>query len=180
MTYGTLIQTINLGAQAASITFSSIPQTYTDLVVVMSLRAISTGTSRDVQLVPNSSSAFNCRQMVMIGSTGNVSGSAQGLNDYINVGKCTAFDSPANSFGNAVTVITDYATTNPKRFSTNSTSVSGVSTSWSYMSISAGLTSATGAITSILVNVFQTQLAQNSSISLYGVLKGSGGATVSP
>ena len=60
----TLIQAQTLTSSAASVTFSNIPQNYTDLIVKISGRATSTsGTSRAIRLEINGDTTYsNYRQ----------------------------------------------------------------------------------------------------------------------
>jgi hypothetical protein len=176
MTYGMLIQTVaNSGTNGVSwIDFTSIPQTFTDLVLVASIRSGGAAGSSEMLLIPNTSSPSNCRNMYLTGVGNNSPGGASVTNrDYIYVGFQAGGGSTANLFGNSVTVITDYTTANPKRFTSSSVTRGSVA-------ISAGLTATTSAITSLRVYAYGNLITQYSSMSLYGVLKGSGGATVSP
>lgn len=176
MTYGALIQTVtNSGTNGVNwIDFTSIPQTYTDLVLVASVRSSGIAPSSEILLIPNTSSPLNCRSMWLTGVENN-SPNANSVTsrDYIYVGLQAGGGATANLFGNSITVITDYTTANPKRFTSTSATRNSVG-------ISAGLTATTSAITSLRVYAYGYSITQYSSISLYGVLKGSGGATVSP
>ena len=89
MTYGALIQTVtNSGTNGVNwIDFTSIPQTYTDLVLVASVRSSGIAPSSEILLIPNTSSPLNCRSMWLTGVENN-SPNANSVTsrDYIYVG----------------------------------------------------------------------------------------------
>ena len=64
------IQTVNLGTAQASITFSSIPQTYDDLLIKVSAREATTNSYELAVVINGSSSAiYNWRLLQGSGST---------------------------------------------------------------------------------------------------------------
>lgn len=175
----TLVSTVTVGAGgAASIDFTSIPQTFTDLCILIAARTTNTDTGQSVNLVlyPNSSAYpdTNCTWRYLNG-TGGAATSGSGTN-FIMLGNVPTALATANTFGNISVYIPNYSTTSAKSFSIEE--VADENATGTTMMIVAGRTSATAALTSLNIQVGRT-LAQYTTASLYGITKGSGGATVS-
>jgi len=172
----TLIETKTLGAAAASIEFTSIPQTFTDLVFFTSLRASTSGTSVEPCLV-----TFNANTSNYTARTLNSSGSAA---TSASVTSRLVFNAPrtgttANTFGNVSVYIPNYTGATNKSFSTHS--VTEHNATEAHQTIIAGLWSNTAAITSALFAPTANNFEAGSTISLYGITKGSDGiVTTSP
>ena len=168
----TLIETKTLGTAAASIEFTSIPQTFTDLVVLASAR--NTTTSEFYRIEINGSSAnFTSRYLLGNSATPATSSGAESLAPYADMTKSTY---TANTFSNSEFYIPNYSGSTNK-----SISVSGVSennAAEAYQSISAGLWSQTAAITSVLFRPNSGNFAIGTTISLYGITKGTDGIVV--
>lgn len=165
----TLISTTQVAAGgAASITFSAIPATYTDLVVLLSSRATSTTAGITLNL-NGSASSFTTRYM-----QGNGSAGSSTTNTTLIGNSCISTDT-SNAFSNLMLHIPDYAGSANKTFTSETVTENNSSTA--YQQVFAGIWANTSAITSITLNL--ANFAQNTTASLYGVLKGSGGATVS-
>ena len=156
------IATTTLASAAASYTFSSIPQTYTNLVLVMN--AASVGSS-----YYNSSIQVN-------GDTGN---------NYSNTLLGNSGSSPYSfRYSNYSLTYLDYAGSVTNNFSQNSTvnfmNYSNTSVYKSYLIRTnsagqelfamAGLWRNTAAITSISINIYSTNFASGSTFTLYGIL----------
>jgi len=153
---------------ASSIDFTSIPGTYTDLMVVMSIRNNNTSAFTDIRFNGSTGSG------IFIYGNG---ASATSLNVSANYVVATSAYT-ANTFGNATVYIPNYAsTTTNKSFSIDAVSENNSTTA--YQSLTAGIWSNTAAINQITLGA-ANGVAQYSSATLYGVLKGSsGGVTVS-
>lgn len=172
-----LIQTVTVGAGgAANITFSSIPQTYTDLYLVLSLRDSSGGTGySESYLKPNSSgSSFTSRQLFGDGSTA----ASFYQTDLIRLWN-NGNGNTANAFGSIAVYIPNYTSSSNKSVSADSVTEGNITGQGQF--ISASLWSNTSAITSLEIDANGANtFVQYSSASLYGILKGSsGGVTVS-
>jgi hypothetical protein len=169
----TLIQHIELGSSQANLTLSSIPQTFTDLVLVCSLR---TDTSNgDIGIRFNGSTAnFSNRYLFGTGSSA-ASGTAYG--NY--VGRASSSNYTANTFGNFTIYIPNYRSSAAKSYSSDAVEENNGTTA--IQAITAGLWNNTSAITSIeLYQQNAANLVQFSSATLYGILSGtSNGVTVS-
>ena len=166
----TLIETKTLGADAASIEFTSIPQTYTDLVFFASTRASTSGTSVEPCLVTFNANTSNYTHRTLNG-TGSATASASGTSRLV-------FNAPrtgttASTFGNVSVYIPNYAGATNKSYSTDS--VTEHNATEAHQTIIAGLWSDTAAITSVLFAPTANNFIAGSTISLYGILKGSDG-----
>jgi hypothetical protein len=169
----TLIQTSTLVSSADGIEFTSIPQDGTDLYVLVSIRAATSGQFDNMELTINGTgSSFTKRALY---GTGNSVSSFAGSDGQI--GYTSANSAAANTFGNASIYIPNYAGNLNKGISTDAVSEDNA-TSTVIQSIFANLWSSTAAITSLRVRTNGASMAAGSSISLYKITKGSDGTTV--
>jgi hypothetical protein len=106
------IQTYVLTSAASSVTFSNIPQNYTDLKIVLSTRTTYPAVNDGMNIILNgSTSNFTFRQFYGTGTSVN----AQTNSGSINVGPNTSADSAtASTFGNAEIYISNYTSTTAK------------------------------------------------------------------
>lgn len=174
----TLIQTITAGAGgASSLDFTGIPNTFTDLMVVTSLR--------DNAGNPDSGSYESYFKIAFNGSATSFSnrylrGNGSAVNSYANgwefyptpnaVGAISGSGATANTFGNSSIYIPNYAGATNKSWSADS--VGETNGTIASQTIMAGLWSNTSAIASIsLTPGFGSAFVQGSTASLYGVKK---------
>jgi len=160
------LQTVTVGAGGvSSITFSSIPQTYTDLCVKISARTDYAATNDNIKMSFNgSTSSFGIK---LLYGSGTAAGSVS-ISD--NTGGIVADGANATSstFGNAELYIPNYTSSNYKSYSADSVAESNTATMFMY--INAGLWSNYSAITSINLAVQGgTNFVQYSTFTLYGV-----------
>jgi hypothetical protein len=169
-----LIETKTLGTAAASIEFTSIPQTFTDLVVLASVRSARTGDTLDVLTLGFNGSTASRTSRDLSGD-----GSTASSTSYTNgrIGLVNSADSTASTFSNVAIYISNYTASVNKSASIDC--VMEHNATRSFQSISAFLWSNTAAITTVTLDLDLSNFVTGSSVSLYGVLKGSGGATVS-
>jgi hypothetical protein len=163
----TLIQSVTVGSGgAASIEFGSIPQTYTDLVVVVSARSTrpATANNDDIIIEPNgATTSLSARYLVGTGSA-----VASGTDTKILAGYMTAAGATASVFGNSSIYIPNYAGSTNKSFSSDGVSENNATAVG--MAIQASLWSSTVAITSLVLKSYTgNNFAQYSSASLYGI-----------
>ena len=166
------IATVTVGSGgAANITFSSIPQTYTDLVIKVSARDDRSGSNYtdDFLVTFNGDSTSSYAYKILYGGGGSAGSFGSGADSQIFGGYLVGTDGTANTFGNTEIYIPNYAGSTYK-----STSYDGVaesnSSSGVYVSLGAGLWSKTAAITSIKLDPFYgNTLLQYSSATLYGI-----------
>ena len=169
----TKIATVTLGAGgSASIDFTSIPGTYTDLWLVVSSR---NSTTAEHCLIGVNNSTANFTGRYLIGSTNAETGT---YGRYL--GNQMPTGANANIFSNASVYIANYAGSTFKSFSGEIVGYRVDRSSYTN-GISGNLWSQTGAITSVqITNETGANMVQYSSATLYGVTKGSsGGVTVS-
>lgn len=169
------IQTVTVGAGGtSSIQFTSIPQTYTDLKIVLSSRDSYAAVSTAVYLQFNGSSASNYIMRRVRGSgsvADSYSESSQAAINLYNIKPGSS--ATANTFGNAEIYIPNYTSSNSK-----SVSVDGVgenNATEAYDVLFAGLWSLTSAITSITM-LPDTAFIQYTTATLYGVTSAATGA----
>jgi hypothetical protein len=179
MSAWTTLAHVKLGSNQANITFSGIPQTYTDLRLVYSLRTTLGGLNFDdmsMRINGDTSSVYTNRTLrAREGTLSALSGTGNRLDIY----EACASAAAANSFGNGEIYIPNYSQSGTKRISSMGYSIADSTTLQG--GIVSGLWSGNAAVTSItLFSANGQNLVQYSSATLYGILKGSsGGVTVS-
>jgi hypothetical protein len=167
----TLIASNVLSSSASSVTFSSIPNTYTDLAVRVSGRSDdSSNSSNSIRFFINSNTGTVYSFTRILGNgTSVASYSAPANTDelYFNNGLSTAL-STANTFGNAEIYIPNYTSSTNKpvgSFQVAETNSSPVS-----VGMTAGSIRITSAITTIQVTLNPTySFVTGSSFYLYGI-----------
>ncbi len=165
-----VIQHQELASSQAAITFSSIPTTFTDLVLVCSLRSDSGNADIGIKF-NNSTASFSNRYLF-----GNGSSPASGTVYGNYVGEAARSTYTASTFGNFAVYIPNYRSSTAKSYSSDAVSENNATTA--IQAITAGLWNVTDAITQIdLYQLNGSNLVQYSSATLYGVLKGSDGVT---
>lgn len=170
----TLIATTTLASATAEISFSSIAGTYTDLLLVLNGRGDRTATFTSSFLKLNTSNAnFTTRTLSGNGSSASSSTDPQSYFGYVPCASATS-----NTFSNDAIYIPNYAGSTNKSVSVDSVAESNATQAFSRLS--ALLWSQTAAITGVSVYLDTSNFVAGSTASLYGILKGSGGATVSP
>lgn len=169
----TLISSTTLSTTAATIDFTSIPQTYTDLKIVYSARINADPFGVAVATLSLSiNGGGTATTSRALGGNGSSAYSETGSGPVIN-----SSNSTANTFSNGDIYIPNYAGSTNKSMSADSVIENNATASWA--AIHAILWSSTSAITSISLVPAAGSFVANSSFALYGILKGSGGATVS-
>jgi hypothetical protein len=171
-----LISSVTVGAGgAASISFSSIPSTFTDLLLVISARADTNAVSTGIFMQINGVTTNRTSRWLA-----GVNGSVFSVSDTsAQVGYLSGATSTSNVFTNTQLMIPNYSGSNNKSFSVEDARENNDANA--ALTLMAGLWSSTAAITSLTLqaNSGSSNFVQHSMASLYGILKGSGGATVS-
>ena len=167
-----LIASTTLVSAATNITFSSIPATYDDLVVVASLRGSATTIYHAIVLQFNGvTTGYSNRELVGSGSgVGSVSRTT--LGDGMYATNASGSGATANTFSSMEIYIPNYAGSTNKSVSV--TQVSENNGVEAYATISAGLWSNTSAISALKLSAFSghgTNLVAGSSAHLYGITK---------
>jgi hypothetical protein len=173
----TLIATVNVGAGgSAGLDFTSIPQIYTDLLIVHSTRQSGGVSFAGVNTQFNSNATgYSSRRLYGTGSS--VASDGQSGNSAIPSGDANAASSTSNTFTTVTMYVPNYSGSTNK--STSSDSVSENNATQAFQFMVAGLWANTAAITNIAITPTNGNFVQHSSASLYGIKNGSGGATVS-
>jgi hypothetical protein len=160
------IQTVTVGSGgAASMDFTSIPQTFTDLKVVVSARTTAAANRGSLLLELNgSSSDFTARALY---GEDNTTGS-EIPSPARRVGVVPAANATASAFGNAEIYIPNYTSANFKSISTDIVFDQNSSSVYD-LYVTATLWSNTAAITSLSLKPSADNWAQYSTATLYGV-----------
>jgi hypothetical protein len=153
----------DLTATTASVTFSSIPQGYTDLKVVVNARS-NAARDDDYAEISFNGLTTNLSARILYG-TGSATGSvtASNINCIIN-----AANNTANTFSNTEFYIPNYTSGNFKSVSADG--VEENNATFSVANLTAGLWSATAAITQVTLTPGYGSFVANSTFTLYGIL----------
>lgn len=164
-----LISSSELNSTQTSVTFSSIPNTYTDLVVRISARSDRATTNNSIRLIFNSSSAANYSYTGLIGSGSTASFGTTSLNTLANFGSTEGSSNTANTFSSHELYIPAYAGSLTKPFSSFNTVENN--TTAAEISTYANLWNNTSAISSITFTAAGTGVGfvSGSSFYLYGI-----------
>jgi hypothetical protein len=161
----TLIETKTLGAAAASIEFTSIPQDGTDLVALLSQR--NSGDNVGVVLSFNTGGAYTRRRLL---GDGSATSSDTPTNDVLQ----SASVFTANTFSNSSIYVPNYTGSTSKSYSVDTVTENNATTS--YQALYAGLWDGTAAITTLKLTAGGGfNFVAGSTVSLYKVTKGSDG-----
>jgi hypothetical protein len=155
------LATTTLGSNAATVTFSSIPATYKDLIVVFNGGWINSSNGESIIRFNGDAGANYSR----IYALGDGSSTGSGANAGLTEGSWWAMDNSANS--NSTLQIMDYSATDKhKTVLSRSNSFPGL-----YTLMMAGRWASTSAINQISISTFGAggSVRAGSTISLYGV-----------
>ena len=166
-TYTLISSTIVGAGGATNIDFTSIPSTYTDLIVKASMR-LNTGTNIQVPVslrFNGSTSGYTYKSLFGDGSTAASYGS--GVTDRIDIQYANSPTATSNTFNNFEIYIPNYAGSTNK--STSYDSAMENNTSAAYFIAMANLWSNTAAINQITLTPGSGNFVQYSTAYLYGV-----------
>lgn len=175
-----LISTVSIGSGGAnSITFSNIPQDYADLYVVYSIRTTYAALTAGLGIIPNVHLPTPEYPNLEIGMYGNGSSAFTTTGAYRTIGVINGSTSTAGAFANGSIYIPNYSVSGIYKSITGDCVMENNATAAS-STLHVVRTSTTNAITSfgLADGTSGENLAQYSSASLYGIIKGSGGASV--
>lgn len=162
----TAIATQTLGSAAASVTFSSIPGTYTDLVLVAN-GYNATGDGVAPRLVFNSDTASNYSRTILSGDGSSATSSRNTNQSEIFIGNVVGWDTTSTQPAMFIAQIMNYSNT-----TTNKTVLARLgAASGTYPGTEAlvGLYRSTSAITNVQVTSGSGTFAIGSTFSLYGI-----------
>ena len=166
----TLISSVTVGSGgAANISFTSIPQTYTDLLLKVSARTTYTQVADNIVLQFNGDTGANYsfKRLESDGSAVATGGASSNANYFI-LGYCAGDTATSNTFGSTESYIPNYTGSNYK--SAGNVGVSENNATLSYMAMTATIWNQTSAITSIRAYSFDSgDFKQYSTAYLYGI-----------
>lgn len=156
----TLIASSTVGSGgAANIEFTSIPSTYTDLLLKISLRGSFAGVADNITLTINNSAIGTPKSVF-----GNGASAVSNADPFV----YTASTATASTFGNGEIYIPNYTSSNNKSISADTVSENNATTAYTFLT--AALWSNSAAITSIkLAPADGGTWNQYSTAYLYGI-----------
>jgi hypothetical protein len=158
-----LIDKSILGSTTASVTFSSIPSTFTDLKIIISARGTTSSNTESLRILPNgSTTSLSVRQIQGTGS-----GTYSATDTYWYVGEMPAATALTSTFGSSEITIPNYLSSNYKSAISDNTQENNTTTA--YTNINTFLWSNTAAITSFTIQPNSNSFAAGSSFYLYGI-----------
>ena len=173
-TYVQIGSTVTVGAGGtAYIEFASIPSTYTDICLLTSIRSTFASGPRDESYIVINSSTSSTYQVLRLrgvdtaGALSSTSGANAAPSSTYPLG-IPAATATANTFSNDLVYFPNYAGSTAKSFSTESIQENNSTASWQVL-MTAGLTTATAAISNLKIYALNGNLAQYSTASLYGI-----------
>ena len=162
----TLISSNVLSSSAASVTFSSIPATYTDLVLKVSARSDFAGTDI-IKYTINSDSGSNYSWTQLLGN-GSAASSTRGSNTYARGGYIDNANQTASTFGSVEIYLPNYTSTSSRPasvFSADETNATAAN-----IGAFATLYAGTAAISSLVFSSINGgNFISGSSFYLYGI-----------
>jgi hypothetical protein len=163
-----LIQAQNLTSTATSITFSSIPATYTDLLIKSSIRNSGSDPINGRLTINGTSSGYS--ETLLYGSGSSSAAAQASSGTFINwTALGNSGSSLSNTFSNGEIYIPNYLVAQNKPILSYSADENNSSAANLYFD--APLWSNTSAITSLTLTASLGSFAINSSFYLYGILK---------
>lgn len=169
-----LIASNTLSSAAASVTFSSIPGTYTDLVIRMSARQSSAFNFYTFNVILNTGTAGLYSYIELAGSGGGAFSGGSTNTDAIWAYGSTTSNSSAttNTFGSAEIYIPNYTASQEKQIFASGVTENNATSTYTYVGIAANSFRSTSAITQIEIDSPQTSnWVAGSSFFLYGIKK---------
>jgi hypothetical protein len=164
----TLIASVTVGSGgAASIDFSSIPSTYTDLCLKISARNVSGAQVFDYLKIGFNGSVADYTLRTLEGDGSSAASYTRSTFGVNFAGRFNGAGSTSNTFGNAEMYFPNYAGSTNKSMSVDTVTENNGTTA--YATLLAGLWSQTAAITSISFTTEISNFAQHSTATLYGI-----------
>lgn len=162
------ISTVTVGSTSvAAISFTGIPQIYTDLLVKISGRSVGGG-SPQVRMTMNGSGASVYSYRNLYGDGSNAASSTESSITDIFLGLADGTAHTSNTFTNQEIYIPNYTSSNYKSISSDS--VMENNATLSYQNLVAGLFASTSPISSLSFTM-GNNFVQHSTATLYGIRK---------
>jgi hypothetical protein len=157
-----------LSSSAASVTFSAIPATYTDLVVRWTGRVDTAAVTPSVYLQLNADTGTNYSYTALEGTGSAASSYRAATNAFIHIGRSSGSTATANTFGSGEVYIPSYTLSQNKPVGAVGMGETNATTA--IMDATAGLWRNTAAITSVTVYPAASgNFVSGSSFYLYGI-----------
>lgn len=163
------ISSVTVGAGGtASIDFSSIPSTYTDLCIKISSRVVATSDFPSLALRFNGSSTAVYSYRYLLGSGSAASSANAATQSSMRLGNTDGSLQTTSTFANWEIYIPNYAGSTNKSVSVDTVSENNATAA--YSNLTAGLWGNTAAITSItILETTPLNIAEFSTATLYGI-----------
>ena len=156
------ISTQTLGTAVASVTFGSIPATYTDLVLIANSSTTTVGSSEINKMTFNSDTGTNYSTTTLAGDGSSASSFRATSQAYIRAGRNTA-NGDSYFVPNKIQIM-NYANT-----TTYKTAIAQGPEANAYLETEVGLWRSTSAITSITLTAGSNNYKVGSTFTLYGI-----------
>jgi hypothetical protein len=158
---------------ASSISFSSIPATYTDLVLKVSARTDSSGTSKEFRVNFNSDTGANYDWIRIYGDGGaavSQKGSTIGApyTSFVLAGGANGSTTTSSTFANNEIYVPNYANTSAYKSTSSESAVENNATD-AYVLLTAGIWKSNSAISSVQITTNSGNFVQYSTATLYGI-----------
>jgi hypothetical protein len=164
----TLISSNVLASSAASVTFSAIPSTYTDLVLKVSARTDQSATTTTMKVTLNNDTAGNYSVTELRTNNGSTVQSARDTAvPYLNQYLINAATSTSNTFGSLELYIPSYTASQKKPIGVFFVRENNTTASDIY--VDANLWQGTASVSSIELNGNSNNFVSGSSFYLYGI-----------
>lgn len=163
------IASVTVASPQAAIEFTSIPSTYTDLIILVSARVTRSAVSSTIVMqFNNSATSYSSRTLQ---GTGSAAESATGITTGISQIQTPAANATASTYSNALIYVPNYAGSTNKSVSIDNVGENNATEA--YANLTAALWSNTAAITSIKFTEpnGSSNFAANSTAVLYGISK---------
>ena len=166
-TYSRLASTTVGAGGTSAITFSNIPQNYTDLVVKTSIRTNASATNQAHWIRFNADSRANYSARLLEGSGSAAASYNNPGYTYIYLGEAVGNTATANTFGSTEAYIPNYSSSSQKSVSVDAVSENNATAA--YADLVAGIWSNITAINSITILPTSGTILQYSTATLYGI-----------
>lgn len=160
------IASTTLGSAAASYTFSSIPSTYTDLILVSRAKVVATGVHRALLLRFNGDTGNNYSVTRIYGNGSSAASDRMTNQTDLDIG---FLPNEASQFGTSIASIMSYASSSVYKSVLCAWESQGGLSGSQYVTREVGLWRSTSAITSLSVQFYADNIAAGSTFSLYGL-----------
>lgn len=159
------IEAKTLGSNTTTVSFTSIPATYTDLVIKISARSNRSGANIDEVYLRINGNTGNFSNRYLQGNGSSASSNAGSYALW--TGYCPAATATSSTFSNSEIVITNYGSSNNKSLSIDTVQEDNATAA--YQTFHANLWNVSSAITSLRIYPLTGSFVQYTTAYLYGV-----------